>query len=71
LACLDDEGLKEIAELIDYYMGNAALLRQTMLDIGLKVKENPQIGRTKPKSFKTEPPFGPVLGPMGNAALLR
>lgn len=37
LACLDDEGLAEIKELIDYYMGNAALLRQTMLDLGLTV----------------------------------
>merc|ERR1711967_225242 len=31
------EGMKEIDTLIDYYMGNAALLRQTMLDMGLKV----------------------------------
>merc|ERR1712220_8713 len=30
-------GMKEIDTLIDYYMGNAALLRQTMLDMGLKV----------------------------------
>jgi len=37
LACLDDEGLAEISELIDYYMGNAQLLRETCLDLGLKV----------------------------------
>ncbi len=37
LAALDPEGLKEIAKLIDYYMGNAAMLRSTMEEIGLKV----------------------------------
>ena len=37
LACLDPEGLAEISKLIDYYMGNAKLLRDTMLDLGLKV----------------------------------
>merc|ERR1712070_1227896 len=37
IACLEPEGMKEIDTLIDYYMGNAALLRQTMLDMGLKV----------------------------------
>lgn len=37
LACLEPEGLAEIEKLIDYYMGNAALLRQTMLDLGLTV----------------------------------
>jgi LL-diaminopimelate aminotransferase len=37
LAALEPEGLQEIEKLIDYYMGNAALLRQTMLDLGLKV----------------------------------
>eukprot|EP00316_Scyphosphaera_apsteinii_P016259 CAMPEP_0119335110 /NCGR_PEP_ID=MMETSP1333-20130426/88729_1 /TAXON_ID=418940 /ORGANISM="Scyphosphaera apsteinii, Strain RCC1455" /LENGTH=405 /DNA_ID=CAMNT_0007345573 /DNA_START=126 /DNA_END=1343 /DNA_ORIENTATION=+ len=37
LACLDPEGLEEISHLIDYYMENAAILRSTMLDIGLKV----------------------------------
>ncbi|KAA8495330.1 LL-diaminopimelate aminotransferase, chloroplastic [Porphyridium purpureum] len=37
LACLDDEGLKEIDALIEYYMGNAALLRETFLDLGYKV----------------------------------
>lgn len=37
MACLEPEGMKEIDTLIDYYMGNAALLRQTMLDMGLKV----------------------------------
>jgi len=37
MACLDKDGLAEIQVLIDYYMENAAMLRQTMLDIGLKV----------------------------------
>jgi len=37
LAALDKEGLKEIEKLIDYYMENAKLLRDTMLDRGLKV----------------------------------
>jgi len=37
LAALDKEGLDEIKVLIDYYMGNAALLREAMEDIGLKV----------------------------------
>jgi len=37
LAALDPEGLAEIEKLIDYYMGNAQLLRKTMLDLGYKV----------------------------------
>jgi LL-diaminopimelate aminotransferase len=37
MAALDKEGLSEIKELIDYYMENARMLRETMLDIGLKV----------------------------------
>ena len=37
LAALDPEGLKEIDSLIAYYMENAKLLRETMLDIGLEV----------------------------------
>merc|ERR1712087_43354 len=37
LACLDDEGLAEIKELIDYYMENASLLRETCVDLGLNV----------------------------------
>lgn len=37
LACLDDEGLKEIDELIDYYLGNAKLLRDTFMELGYKV----------------------------------
>ena len=37
LAALDPEGLKEVAALIDYYMENAAMLKQAMLDIGLEV----------------------------------
>ena len=37
LACLDDEGLKEINTLIDYYLENARILRQTFLDLGYKV----------------------------------
>ena len=37
LAALEPEGLQEIEKLIDYYMGNAALLLETMLDLGFKV----------------------------------
>ena len=37
LAALDKEGLAEISVLIDYYMENAKLLRDAMLEIGLKV----------------------------------
>lgn len=37
LACLDDEGLKEIDTLIDYYLGNAKLLRETFIELGYKV----------------------------------
>jgi len=37
LACLEPEGLAEINTLIDYYMGNAAILRDAMLDLGFKV----------------------------------
>ena len=37
LAALDKEGLAEIGKLIDYYMENAKMLRETMLDIGLEV----------------------------------
>lgn len=37
LACLDPDGRKEIQTLIDYYLGNAALLRETMTDLGFDV----------------------------------
>jgi len=37
LTALDPEGLAEIDKLIDYYMENAKLLRETMLDLGYKV----------------------------------
>jgi LL-diaminopimelate aminotransferase len=37
LACLDDEGLAEIETLIDYYLGNAKILRETMESIGYSV----------------------------------
>lgn len=37
MACLDDEGLKEIDTLIDYYLENAAMLRETMESIGYAV----------------------------------
>ena len=37
LAALDKEGLAEISELIDYYMGNAKLLREAMEEIGFTV----------------------------------
>ena len=37
IACLDPAGMAEIESLIEYYMGNAKLLRETMLEIGLKV----------------------------------
>jgi LL-diaminopimelate aminotransferase len=37
MACLDDEGLKEIDTLIDYYLENARLLREAMESIGWTV----------------------------------
>lgn len=37
MACLDDAGRKEIQNLIDYYLGNAAILRETMKDLGFNV----------------------------------
>ncbi|KAG7352293.1 pyridoxal phosphate-dependent transferase [Nitzschia inconspicua] len=37
LACLDEEGQKEISTLIDYYLENAKLLRQTFEEIGFPV----------------------------------
>lgn len=37
LACLDDEGLKEIDNLIEYYLGNAKILRTTFESLGFQV----------------------------------
>jgi len=37
LACLDEEGQKEIEELIDYYLANAVMLKEAMESIGFKV----------------------------------
>lgn len=37
LACLDEKGLAEIDALIDYYLGNAQLLRETFEKIGFDV----------------------------------
>lgn len=37
LACLDDEGLAEIDSLIDYYLTNAKILRETFEKIGYDV----------------------------------
>jgi LL-diaminopimelate aminotransferase len=37
LACLDDAGLKEIDGLIDYYLDNARLLRETFTSLGFSV----------------------------------
>jgi len=37
LACLSDAGLKEIDGLIDYYLGNAAILREAAEKIGVPV----------------------------------
>jgi len=37
LACLDDEGQKEISTLIDYYLENAKILRDTFQDLGYVV----------------------------------
>jgi LL-diaminopimelate aminotransferase len=36
-ACLDPEGQKEISVLIDYYLENAEILRETMTSIGFTV----------------------------------
>jgi LL-diaminopimelate aminotransferase len=37
MACLEPEGQLEIKTLIEYYLGNAALLRETMLGLGFSV----------------------------------
>ncbi|CAJ1970310.1 unnamed protein product [Cylindrotheca closterium] len=37
LACLDPEGQKEISNLIDYYLENAKILRETMEGLGFTV----------------------------------
>ena len=37
IACLDPEGMKEIDALIDYYLENAAMLKDAMEDLGYKV----------------------------------
>ncbi len=37
LACLDNEGMAEIEQLIQYYLGNAKLLRDTMTELGFDV----------------------------------
>mmetsp|Transcript_21230 Transcript_21230/g.26119 ORF Transcript_21230/g.26119 Transcript_21230/m.26119 type:complete len:444 (+) Transcript_21230:115-1446(+) len=37
LACLDPEGQAEINTLIDYYLENAAMLKEAMVSIGFKV----------------------------------
>lgn len=37
LACLDPEGQQEISDLIDYYLDNAKILRETMEAIGFAV----------------------------------
>jgi len=37
MACLDDEGLTEINTLIDYYLENAKILKDTMESIGYEV----------------------------------
>lgn len=37
MACLDEEGMKEIDKLIDYYLENAKLLREAVESIGWKV----------------------------------
>lgn len=37
LACLDEDGMKEINTLIDYYLENASMLRETMTSLGYDV----------------------------------
>jgi len=37
MACLDDEGLAEINTLIDYYLENAGILKETMESLGYTV----------------------------------
>jgi len=36
IAALDDEGLKEIREITDFYLGNAKLIRGALLKLGIK-----------------------------------
>ena len=37
MACLSDEGLKEIDTLINYYLGNAGILRDRLSAMGFDV----------------------------------
>jgi len=36
IAALDDEGLKEIRQLTDFYLGNAKLIREALVKLGIK-----------------------------------
>jgi len=36
IAALDDEGLKEIRQLTDFYLGNAKLIREALIKLGIK-----------------------------------
>lgn len=37
IACLSEQGRKEVRGLIDHYLGNSAILRKTMEDLGFEV----------------------------------
>jgi len=54
LACLDEEGQKEIDTLIDYYLENAAILRTTFEELGYAVHggtDAPYVFVELPESF--------------------
>jgi len=36
IAALDDEGIKEIRQLTDFYLGNAKLIREALIKLGIK-----------------------------------
>jgi len=64
LACLDDEGLKEIDVLIDYYLENAKILKAAMQEIGYDVyggDDAPYVFVKLPEGAKSWDVFSEIL----------
>merc|ERR1712238_191831 len=64
LACLDDDGMKEITELIDYFLENATILRESMLALGYEVfggTDAPYVFVKLPEGKKSWDVFSEVL----------
>lgn len=64
MACLDEEGLKEIDSLIQYYLGNAALLRSTFVELGFEVfggTDAPYVFVKLPEGKKSWDAFSEIL----------